>query len=284
MVAFITGIFAGALVNLVEVEQNTLITSEPTDQSNEKKGNIIWRIINYALVELIGDVGRWVVTGILFGGIFAAVIPSDLITTWFSSPWTAYPLMLIAGIPLYVCATGSIPIAAAFVLKGISPGAALVFLTVGPATNTATLSFVGGTLGKRTLFAYLGAIIISAVLGGLLLDFVWPFFTPPDFLQAGASHHQYNLLHYSSAVILIGAVLWSYRPLKKLKKEDPVEQIKVSKITCEGCASSVKKGLSSLAGVTGVAVDVETKIVTVSGSATVDALRRQLLKINYPAD
>jgi hypothetical protein len=82
-------------------------------------------------------------------------------------------IMLAAGVPLYICATASTPIAAALILKGVSPGAALVFLLVGPATNITSLTVLLGILGKRATAIYLAAIALSAVIFGLILDQVY---------------------------------------------------------------------------------------------------------------
>jgi hypothetical protein len=113
------------------------------------------------------------VLGILIGGIIGFLIPGNIIEKYLGTPWLAYPLMLLVSIPMYICATGSIPIAASLILKGMTPGAGLVFLIAGPATNVATLSFTGGKLGKKTLLMYLLSIVTTAVLFGLLLDLIW---------------------------------------------------------------------------------------------------------------
>ena len=84
-------------------------------------------------------------------------------------------LMLVFGIPLYICATASTPIAAALILKGVSPGAALVFLLVGPATNITSLSVLVGILGKRSVVRYLFMLSLFAVLFGLSVDFIYQF-------------------------------------------------------------------------------------------------------------
>ncbi|MBN2803875.1 MAG: permease [Deltaproteobacteria bacterium] len=284
VMALVTGIFAGTLVNIFDGEKGVSDHGGNNNEPVKKRKNILVNVIEYALVDLIGDTGKWIVVGIIAGAAFFVFIPEQLIETWLTSPYTAYPAMLIVGIPLYVCATGSIPIAAAFILKGISPGAALIFLIAGPATNGATISFIGGTMGKKTLFAYLFAIVASALTGGLLLDLIWPFFPAPDFLSLKGMEHKTTVLQYVSAVILILSILWAYRPLKKINKGDPVQNIQVSKISCEGCASTIKKGLISVKGVSGVDVDVASKIVTISGSATLQALEEKLIEIGYPKD
>ncbi|HIJ90474.1 MAG: SO_0444 family Cu/Zn efflux transporter [Desulfobulbaceae bacterium] len=129
--------------------------------------------MDYAFGELWGDLAGWFFAGLLLAGMISALVPEDLITTYLAGGFVTMLLMLAFGIPLYICATASTPIAAAMILKGVSPGAALVFLLVGPATNMATISVLVGLLGKRATMLYLGCIAVTAVLFGLALDSIY---------------------------------------------------------------------------------------------------------------
>ena len=142
-------------------------------------------IFRYAFYDLVQDVGKWLIIGIVAGGFISFFIPKQIVESFLSRPILAYPLMLIIAVPLYVCATGSIPIAASLIIKGMTPGAGLVFLIAGPATNTATLSFVGGKMGRKTLIIYLITIIVISVLFGLVVDF---FFSASHF-DVMSIHH-----------------------------------------------------------------------------------------------
>ncbi|MHB1380406.1 MAG: SO_0444 family Cu/Zn efflux transporter [Desulfurivibrionaceae bacterium] len=126
--------------------------------------------MRYAFGELWGDLAGWFFIGLLLAGLISALVPDDLITAYLGGGLAAMLLMLAFGIPLYICATASTPIAAAMILKGVSPGAALVFMLVGPATNMATISVLVGLLGRRATGVYLTCIAITAVLFGLALD------------------------------------------------------------------------------------------------------------------
>jgi len=111
--------------------------------------------------------------GILLAGLITTLVPDNLISSYLGGGLAAMLLMLVVGVPLYICATASTPIAAALILKGVSPGAALVFLLVGPATNMASLSMLTGLLGKRATARYLAAIALVSVVCGLALDAVY---------------------------------------------------------------------------------------------------------------
>jgi uncharacterized protein len=129
--------------------------------------------MRYAFTEFWGDLAGWFLFGILLAGVITTLIPKDVFARYLGSGWPAMLLMLAVGIPLYICATASTPIAAALILKGVSPGAALVFLLAGPATNIASLTVLAGVLGKRATALYVGAIAACAVVFGLLLDKVY---------------------------------------------------------------------------------------------------------------
>ena len=128
---------------------------------------------SYAFGDLWQDMAGWFLMGLLLAGFITVLIPDDIFNRYLGSGLPAMLLMLAVGIPLYICATASTPIAAALILKGVSPGAALVFLLAGPATNLASLTVLLGTLGKRAPVIYLSAIAICSVLFGLLLDQIY---------------------------------------------------------------------------------------------------------------
>jgi uncharacterized membrane protein YraQ (UPF0718 family) len=128
---------------------------------------------SYALNDLWNDIAVWFLLGLLLAGLITALVPADLITRHLGGGLPAMLIMLAAGIPLYICATASTPIAAALILKGVSPGAALVFLLVGPATNITSLTVLFGILGKRATAIYLSAIALCAVVFGLALDQIY---------------------------------------------------------------------------------------------------------------
>ncbi|MFO7555430.1 MAG: SO_0444 family Cu/Zn efflux transporter [Desulfobacterales bacterium] len=129
--------------------------------------------LKYAFVDLLGDIGKWFLLGIVLAGIITYLIPDSLFESYMTNNFLAMLVMLMAGIPMYVCATASTPIAAALVLKGLNPGAALVFLLAGPATNIATISMISGIFGKKSLLIYLGSIAICSIVLGLFTDLIY---------------------------------------------------------------------------------------------------------------
>jgi uncharacterized membrane protein YraQ (UPF0718 family) len=129
--------------------------------------------VRYALEDIWGDIAVWFLVGLLLAGLITTVIPAGIITRHLGGGIPAMLIMLAAGIPLYICATASTPVAAALILKGVSPGAALVFLLAGPATNITSITMLLKILGKRATAIYLATIAVSAVVFGLVLDEVY---------------------------------------------------------------------------------------------------------------
>lgn len=129
--------------------------------------------LRYAFGELWADLAGWFLLGILLAGAITALVPESFFSRYLGGGITSMLAMLAVGIPLYMCATSSTPIAAALVLKGLSPGAALVFLLAGPATNVVSLTVLSRVLGKRATAIYLASIAVCAVIFGLALDQVY---------------------------------------------------------------------------------------------------------------
>ncbi len=128
--------------------------------------------VRYGFGTMFEDLAHWLVLGFVLAGLVSALFPPNLLERYVGGgPW-AMLLMLAVGLPMYVCATSSTPVAAVLIAKGLSPGAALVFLLAGPATNAATMVVVGRDLGRRSLALYLASIAVVAVLFGLLTDLV----------------------------------------------------------------------------------------------------------------
>jgi HflK protein len=123
----------------------------------------------YAFVNLFDEISYWLLLGLVVSGLLGALLPPDFVTRYLGGGLLPMLLMLVIGIPLYICATASTPIAAALILKGLSPGAALVFLLVGPATNIGSLGVLTKEFGKRAVAIYLGSIaLVSLILGGFV--------------------------------------------------------------------------------------------------------------------
>ena len=182
--AFVTALTAGLLVDraaepspsdadAVDVPQgDSCCSGESAEEADPAPPSKIASILRYGLVDLFKDLSPYLIGGFVLAGLVAAALPPEFLERHVGAGPGAMFLMLAVGLPLYVCATSSTPVAAALIAHGLSPGAALVFLLVGPATNIATMLIVNRDVGRSGLAIYLGTIAVFAVLFGLAIDFL----------------------------------------------------------------------------------------------------------------
>lgn len=218
--AFISATVAGLLENFISFEPPQAAPAPfrmagatpvaapvpPQGFVNKLKAGVL-----YMINDLWPDIAGWFFIGILAGGIITALVPDEVFSTWLGGGFSSMLLMLAVGIPLYICASASTPIAAAFILKGASPGTALVFLLAGPATNITSLTVLIGILGKRATGLFLLSIAVVSVLCGLTVDAIYLSFGIKAAAMVG--QHGAMLPHWLmlAAVLLLFAL--SVRPL-----------------------------------------------------------------------
>ncbi|MBU2489335.1 MAG: SO_0444 family Cu/Zn efflux transporter [Proteobacteria bacterium] len=160
--------------------------------------------MRFAFTDVWADMAGWFAVGILLAGVIMALVPADALGSWLGGGMGSMLLMLALGIPLYICATASTPVAAALILKGVSPGAALVFLLAGPATNVTSLTVLLGVLGKRATAIYLTSIAVFSVAFGLATDALYGTLgLSPQALVAEAGELLPLWAEYAGAVALI---------------------------------------------------------------------------------
>jgi len=173
-VAFITGCVCGLFVETLAPDPGDAPAEKSTSECCCGHGDsptTRWRrVFSYGFGKLPKDIGRALLLGILISGLVGALVPEDFFARHLSSEWISMFAVLGLGIPLYVCSTGSIPIALAMISAGLSPGAALVFLITGPATNAATIATVLGTMGRRAMWIYLASLAGCSLVAGWMLN------------------------------------------------------------------------------------------------------------------
>jgi len=169
-----------------------------------KKRFSIINALKYAFVTLFSDIAKPLFFGLILGAAITSIVPESLGEILRGHYWLSYVIAILIGIPMYVCATASLPIAAALMLSGVSAGASFAFLMAGPATNTITIAVVKKMLGNRSLFIYLGSIAAGSLLFGLGLDYI---FDINDINPASLVH-----LHEDAGIIDIfsAIVLWCF--------------------------------------------------------------------------
>lgn len=229
--AFVTAVTAGLIINQTEIDDRGEIEEENcgcsdgcssgTEDSKQEMslfGKIKYAV-HYALFDLLADLAPYLLFGFVLAAIVGALFSFDMNSghLWFQSQVGGYITALVIGLPLYICATSSTPLAAVMLAGGFSPGAVLIFLLVGPATNMATLTVVKKILNLKALVIYLLVIALVSLLSGLLLDYIYNIINYSADYQNIGTEHQFGLVKQISAVLLLLFIL--YISFKKLLKK-----------------------------------------------------------------
>ncbi|CAA6816995.1 MAG: Transporter [uncultured Sulfurovum sp.] len=225
--SMIIAMVAGILTNIFdkeevkeEVKKPLFSTTAPSTETsccsseasccgtvNSKKEHFVLRVLHYAFGTLLKDIAKPLFWGLLLGALITIAIPSNLSEILVEYAWLSYLIVILIAVPMYVCATASLPIAAGLMLSGVSAGAAFVFLSAGPATNTVTIGVVKKMLGTRSLYIYLGTIVLGSIFFGLGLDYLFSVseIDPKTLVQMGEHTGIFALF---SSVILWGFMLY----------------------------------------------------------------------------
>ncbi len=278
--ALATGLIGGALVQLLDLREagngaspSTAATCTQPCCEAAPSQPIVLRVLHYGFVTLPRDISVALLVGIVIAGAMATLVPGDQLKAYIGGGTLSILLMMAVGVPVYVCATASVPIAAGLMHMGASPGAALAFLIAGPATNAATFTTIWKVLGRRTAILYLVTVGISSVACGLALDSLVPAMEAA-MPKLGTHVHAADAGGWTPHVGAVGLLLvlaYSSMPMSRLKKaqksrEDekvasaPTDQqrleLLVSGMSCSHCAESVQRALAECDGVRWAEVDL----------------------------
>ena len=270
--ALISGVIGGAIVSATGKDK-------PVSQSSKcnhaccdvhSKRSVASRVLVYGFITLPRDIGRTLLLGLAAAALISAIVPEG----YFSSIVPAGPIqilvLMLVGIPVYICATASIPIAARLILvAGVSPGAAFALLMTGPATNAATLGTIWKIMGKRTCLIYLGTMMVAAFVGGLILDTIVSI----EDVQMAMQHSMMpGWIKTASAVILLSVLGFGAlhrlgdKEEKIVGQSDETLRFTIKGMTCGHCVATIKAALLGCEGVEAVEVDLAEGRAKVSGS------------------
>ena len=255
--ALTAGLLGGTLVKIFDDEAKSEI-EECTHKNKSFKD-----IFTYGFITLPQDIAKPLLIGILLASIIAYKPPGDLLSSYIPSGIFELITILILSIPLYVCATASIPIAIAMISKGATLGAALVFLIVGPATNTTSITTMIKILGKKSTAITLLSLIISSLFFGILIDALeLSINISADTMM---SHNHFSLMNNIITILFLGILLNTIiTPFinSRLSLENTGNQFYVSGITCNNCIDKIKASMEDIS-IFDVHVDLKSSIVTI---------------------
>lgn len=295
LAAFFTGLIGGSLTTLFEpaeagkLENDALrCEAECCTQVNQRSRTS--RVLRYGFVTLPEDIGKALLVGLLIAGFISALVPDDYLSGVLGAGIGAMFVMMLLGIPVYVCATASVPVAAALIAKGVSPGAVLVFLMTGPATNAAAFTTTWKIMGRRTAIIYLITVAATALAAGMFLDYI--------FSVGGRSAAPSmpglipRFVKTACAFILLavlGGSIWRAhrRPAQPMSssQERRTVTLSISGMTCSHCVKNVQRALAQSAGVRSVHVDLKRGKAFVEGEdLDTQALRQSVEQAGYKVE
>ncbi len=305
IVAFLSGIIGGTIINIFTKNENDdlkceniPINTNHTHQSHgedlENKGFIkkIKEILHYGYIHFLDDISVHFIIGIIISGFISYFIPNDFFNEYgIGSGISGMLLMIIIGMPMYICSTSSIPIAISLMMKGVSPGAAFIFLVVGPATNAASMTILFKVLGKKIMIIYLAVVAVLSISFGIILDLLLKYYTLDksyiiNHVHGFGINNNIKLVFGFIFFILILRSLYSRLKPKKIihNKTEYNNYVKISieGMNCSHCAQNVKDILSRIDGIKDVSIELREKSAYISCKSLDELkIRDSLSKVGY---
>ena len=293
--AFFSGILSGVVINNFDEDEHYHTRKEDLEKNNQLqfKDKIISGV-KYGFISLPADIVVPLFKGLLVAAAISIFLPPDYIANHFTSnKYVQSFTMLAISIPFYVCATASIPVAVALMAKGISPGAAFIFLMAGPATNASSIAVIKNILGAKTLYFYLALISFSAIIFGLTFDLLFKetAFAVPNLLH----HHNHGsglgtLLGFAFILILINAYISRFKENGRvihsndslLNESSSQKQIIVDGMTCGHCKESVENVLNTFDNVKKASVDlISGKVILEGVDIEIDKIKEKIVSRGF---
>ena len=283
VVAFVTALIGSEVVNIFDKKDTESVGElAPAEEKRLTFSQKIVAALRYAFVDMMQDIGRWLVVGLVVAGLITVFVPDSFFALFADNSLLSMVIVLLFAMPMYLCATGSIPIAVALMMKGLSPGTALVLLMAGPAVNAASMLVVGKVLGRRTLLLYLASIVGGAMAFGLGVDYLLPrewFTVAIDSIHSCGAHggSYFNIIcSVVLALLLVNALVRRFTHKEQCAEQacECREQVYyIEGLRCNHCRANAEKAIVQLEGVESAEVDLPTGRATVRGSVSAEQVR-----------
>ncbi len=290
-------------INFNIIEQTSIkkdtVCDDNCGEKNDEIANLplknrIIPSLKYAFIDFVDDISNQFIVGVIISGLIAFFIPESFFSDLgIGSGILGMLIMVAIGIPMYVCATASIPIALILIAKGFSPGVAFVFLATGPATNAASIAIIGKTLGKKITLIYLLTIIVSSIIMGTLLDLIFNYTGTIETYRESLACHTDIIEGFDLKLVfgIIFASLLIYNYIRKFhqkysnKKSNNknIHSIKIEGMTCNHCVNNVQKALTEIEGITNVNVSLVDNCVYYEGNIDKKLIIDKINSIGYKA-
>lgn len=275
LAALVGATFGGLSVEKLTAADTANSENIADDSSEDFSGYSFGRkcmaALRYGLVDMVASVGKWLVIGLVVAALITVFVPDSFFLSLSAHPFLAMLAVVAVAIPMYVCATGSIPIALSLMMKGLSPGIAFVLLMAGPAANFASVLILRKALGAKATVIYVLSVVATAIAFGLMIDLALPsqWFSLTGMAQGACHHSELSIFSSICSVILIGLLIYATFKSKHHNHNHSHEMERTYKIKgmqCSHCQATVERSISSLEGTEGVTVDLSNGTATVHGN------------------
>ena len=293
LAALVTSLFGGCLVNRFDDKDVCSTSCAAPSESVDGGVRVSFRqrlqsAFRYAFVEMMQDIGKWLLLGLVVAGLITVFVPDSFFALFADKPLLSMLLVLAFAVPMYLCATGSIPIAVALMLKGLSPGTALVLLMAGPAVNVASMLVISKVMGKKTLLFYLLSIVSGAIAFGLAIDYL----LPREWFLTSLAHihdcHAQGVSWFNLGCTLLMLLLLVNAFVLRYRKQDSCELpsdknwvMMVKGMTCNHCKNNVEKAIMKVDGVEQVDINLADGRTVVTGSFDREAIKKSVEGIGF---
>lgn len=287
--AFVTSLFAGFFVSKYDNENDgdKNVKVEEHEHDSTKSSNKVFSALKYGFFDMLQDIGGHLCVGLILAGIITIAIPDE-----FFLQFTDYPLLqmlavMLVATPMYVCATGSIPIAAALMLKGLNPGAALVFLMAGPAVNFASLLVIKKVMGIKNMIIYVATIVAGAFAFGLVIDYLLPREWFGYIMHTVSCHaDEMPIWKWCCSAIFLTLLLFAlamkfFAPHSHSHLENSTEVYKVRGMKCNHCKANLEKAIMAKGNVESVVADIAAATLTISGHITANEVKKIVEQLGF---
>ena len=286
--ALITGVCGGLLVNRLVKDEGSCSLEGSSQLSSLNSQLKIWRVLKYAYYDMLRDIGLRLLIGLIVAALIQVAIPDEFFLSFGSQPLLQMLAILVIAVPMYICSTGSIPVAAALMMKGLSPGAALVMLMAGPAVNLASILVVHKSMGRRFTSVYLMTIVGFAILFGMLLNATgWDFTITNQHvccMNTSVLPSPFKLICATVLTVLIIFALMMKFFSKFTSKKTIAPDITIYRVEdmhCSHCEAAVVRAVEALPGVENAKASASANTLTIKGSATEETIRAAVEGIGY---
>ena len=280
--AAVTGIIGGWLTEVTGEQSEEVESEVPLRKPVADSKTVWWSELWSHAMEVLQSIWLWLLIGVVVSALIGTLGFETVIKQVGGyGLLPAMLLMLAIAIPLYVCATASVPIAAALVSSGLPPAVALVFLMAGPATNLTTMGAIRKRFGLRVLTIYLGTLVVGSFLAAFLFDWVLSATVADG--NAHNHHHQnwWSILSSIVVLLLIAQIVSKRFFVREQTVTESTKEISIDGMHCGSCVNRIETAVGKMAGIESIQIDLNRGVASINGDVSVEKIMTTIESLGF---